>query len=202
MIKFWTVQNKYTLDKLVQDGVYYPDFKFKSKMVCEEVNLSYDIMRRIYQDKNEVDNVNGLVFGLTNYLKKEIVDYEQYKYMIRDSGSAGISCSDDDYYVLELEIDENKFDICSCHFYNFSDLIYYFDIEYEYTTDNERMLVMRNLFSDDSCLYLIQSHIHYIDKSMIKGIYKSYSYDFINKVDKYGKCEKLEYYKNKLIINN
>lgn len=168
-------------------------------MACEEVNLSYDIMRRTYQDKNEADNVNGLVFGLTNYLKKEIANYEQYKYMIRDSGAVGISCSDDDYYVLELEIDENKFDMCSCHFYNFSDLIYYFDIEFKYTTDNERMSVMRNLFSDYSCMHLIQSHVHYIDKSMIKGIYKSYDYDFINKADKYGKCEDLEYYKNILI---
>ena len=199
MIKFWTVQNKYTLDKIIQDGVYYPDFKYKGKLACEEANLSYDIMRRTYQDKNGLDNVKGLVFGLTNYLEKEINDYEQYKYVIKDSGAGGISYCDDDYYVLELEIDENKFDMCSCHFYSFSDLIYYFDIEYKYTTVNQRMSVMRNLFSDDSCMHLIQSHIHYIDKSMIKGIYKSYEYNYKNKEDMYGKCEDLEYYKNMII---
>lgn len=202
MVKFWTVQNKYTLDKIVQDGVYYPDFIYKGELVNKDVKLSYEIIKRIYQKRNKIDNIKGLVFGLTNYLGQNINDYEYYKHMIRDSKANGISYCHDDYYVLELEVDENIIDMCSCHFYNFADLIYYFDIEYKFTTHEDRMLTLKNLFIDDSCMYLIQSHIHYIDRVMIKGIYKSY--DYVSNIDsyEYGKCEKLEYYKNKLIINN
>lgn len=84
--------------------------------------------------------------------------------------------------------------MCSCHFYNFADLIFYFDIEY--TTEEDRNSVLNNLFIDDSCLHLIQSHVHYIDKSMIKGIYQSYEYSCGD--DYYG-SKNLEYYRNKLL---
>lgn len=202
MIKFWTLQNKYTLEKIIQDGIYYPDFNYKGELVSEDVNLSYDIIRRIYESKNNLKDVKGLVFGLTNYLNRNIDNYEYYKYIIEDSKTSGISYCHDDYYILELEIDENLFDMCSCHFYNFTDLIYYFDIDYKHVSNEERMLALKNLFSDDSYMHLIQSHIHYIDKSMIKGIYKSY--DYVIKIDsyQYGECRDLDYYRYKLIETN
>lgn len=193
-MKFWTVQNKYTLDKIIEDGIYHPDINFKSSFVTKADN-AYNIIKRSYELMNNNIRVTGLIFGLTEYMDNPITSYDEYKHVIADSGTSGISTSKDDFYVLELEVPDN-INLASCQFYNFADLLYYFDIEPQYSSHEDRQIAINCLFSKDSCLNLVQSHIHYIDKSMIKNIYKSYEY-YLG--DIYGKCEDLEYYKKELL---
>lgn len=193
-MKFWTVQNKYTLDKIIEDGIYHPDINFKSEFVVKADN-AYNIIKRSYELMNNNIRVTGLVFGLTQYMGNPITSYDEYKHVIADSGAPGISISENDFYVLELEVPDN-INLASCQFYNFADLLYYLDLETEYYDYNEKQKAINDLFSKDSFLDLVQSHIHYIDKSMIKNIYKSYNYHL---GDIYGECKDLEYYKDKIL---
>ncbi len=198
-MKFWTFQNKYTLDAILEEGIYYPDF---IKVYSNRTPLAYNFIKRAYEDKNNLP-VKGLVFGITEFNSKPILSYEDYKKVIIESGTTGISSNDDDTYVLELEVDEDKYNLMSCQFFNFVNLIFALDKEPYYTDINKLQYVYRNIFNcEHSFLDLLQSHIHFIDKSMIKGIYRSFSYNqYFEYEYSYGACPRLDYYREKLINN-
>lgn len=200
-MKFWTFQNKYTLDMILENGIYYPDF-IKSYDYNNIIPLSYNFIKRVYEDNNNI-LVKGLVFGITEYNSTPILSYDDYKKVITESNTTGISSSDDNTYVLELEIDENEYNMTSCQFFNFVNLIFTLDREPRYTNPDKLKSAYINLFNcDNNFLDLVQSHIHYIDKSMIKGIYRSFSYNnYFEYEYLYGACLSLEYYRRKLIDN-
>lgn len=200
-MRFWTFQNKHTLDTILKEGVYYPDF-IKNYDYSNMAPLAYNFIKRVYEDNNKI-LVKGLVFGITEYNSTPILSYDDYKKIVIESNSTGISSNDDNTYILELEIDENEYNLTSCQFFNFVNLIFTLDKEPQYTDLDKLKSVYINLFNcDNNFLDLVQSHIHYIDKSMIKGIYRSFSYNSYFEYEySYGACPSLEYYREKLIDN-
>lgn len=212
MKKLWTVQSEYTLNKLVEDSVYYPDFNTGLDFAKRRKN-SYSYILNEFNNRNN-SNYNGLVFCISEYENKTINDYDEYKSMIYMSGAGGISNFKDNYYVLELEVDDT-IDTCDCEFYNFCDLIAYLDDTEDYEITNQDIEnVKHNLFNNNSCINLVQSHLGYINKSMVKQIYPSYHgrLKFVMMLEPvfimygppylkevYGNCSKLEYYR-KIII--
>lgn len=215
MKKLWTVQSEYTLNKLIEDGVYYPNFNTGLNFAKRRKN-SYRYILNEFNKKNN-SRYNGLIFCISEFQNKTIKNYDDYKSVVYMSGAGGISNSKDDYYVLELEIDDT-IDVCGCQFYNFCDLIAYLDDTEDYViTEQDIENVKYNLFSNESCINLTQSHLGYIDKSMVRQVYKSYHgilkfHMIIEPVftlygppqlqEQYGKCSKIEYYRTHLINRN
>lgn len=151
----------------------------------------------------EINNLKceGLIFGLSHYNNKEISNFDEYKHVINDSGVAGCSTTNPDYYLLELDIPE-EINPNSCQFYNFSDIIAFLDRDEE-CTSKELIGFINNLYSDESCVNLVQSHIHYIDTCMIKGIHNVYGAEFDRETYKFVKKEvepnNIQHYRNLLI---
>lgn len=215
MKKLWTVQSEYTLNKIIDDGIYYPNFNTSLKFAQRRKN-SYRYILNEFNQRNKTE-YNGLIFCISEFENKTIKNYEEYKIMVYMSGAGGISNSKDDYYLLELEVDDS-IDLCSCQFYIFCDLIAYLDDTEDYNiTEQDIENVKSNLFIEDSCTNLVQSHLGYIDKNMIRNVYRSYHgrlkmhmvYEPVfglygpPKLDEqYGECSKIEYYKTHLINKN
>ena len=198
-MKFWTFQNKYTLDMIIENGIYYPDFLTSNKR-GNKTPLAYDFIKKAYEKNNDT-MIKGVVFGLTSYNSLPILTYNDYKNVIIESSMLGLSSDDDNTYILELEIDETEVDLTSCQFLNFMNLVYNLDMDSKFSDYKYSQLLYRDIFNcDNKFLDLMQSHIHYIDKSMIKGIYRSFSYNkYFNYEYYYGTCIDLEYYRKKLL---
>lgn len=202
-MKLWSFQSKFVMDKLVEDGIYYPDFKNGSEF-AKKTQHAYNLLKNDYIEANNVE-CKGVVFGVSHYENKPIETFEDYKFAIENSGVGGCSTTDPDNYLLELEVPDN-IDPKSLQFYNFSDLIAFLDRDEE-CTSKELISTIEALYSSDSCVNLVQSHVHYIDKSMIKGIHNVYGgdylYDYESEDFKFVRREvkpnNIEYYINEIM---
>jgi hypothetical protein len=208
MIKFWTYQNILTLEELVRQGIYYPDFN--KTCINKHQRFAYNHILVVYKALHpDINNINGLVFGITEYDFKPILNLNDYENTISNFGASGTYCAKDEYYLLELELDMDEDKIMPIDFYKFSDLIYYTGIEIGtkqldgINFDSE--IVKGDLFKPNginNTYELKQSHLPYIHKSMIKNIYPSIGYTLSSNIvykKEYSKCSKLEYYKDKLL---
>lgn len=198
-MKIWTYQSKYTMDKIVKEGIYKPSFKDGSSF-AKETAKSYNILKCDYEEKNNL-RCEGLVFGLSRYDYKVIETFEDYKQTLKNSGVCGCSTVNPDYYLLELDV-PIYIETLNCQFYNFSDLISFLDRE-ELINRKDLISTLDNLYIDEACIDLVQSHVHYIDKSMIKGIYNVCGFDLdrdTNKVIfKEVKPANIDYYRKRIM---
>lgn len=108
-MRFWTIQSREVMDKLLEDGVYYPDIDKSQNNL--PMKASYRELLANYNVLNKEDN-KGLIFGFYSIDGDgEIEDIEEiYEYLnLRpELKSLFENLNRGNYCILELEIEGEK----------------------------------------------------------------------------------------------
>ena len=182
-LKFWTVQRKSVVEKVLNEGVFIPDF-MQSPLVKENPDLYvlYNFILKCFNKNNGTD-ATGLVFTFMKminhdiYFFKDILDFETGIVLNKDKIFAlWNNFNKEDYVILELEI-TNPYNPILIEINNFQYLMPPFmEFMPPYKPGDDRIIMswlvngtIGQGYWPDS---LAQAHLPYIRKEDIKGIYE------------------------------
>lgn len=182
-MKFWTVQKYATLNTVLKQGIYQPDFSKSWYASQGEDNADfYDCVRKYFNHANET-GYPGLIFAFaqnkTNKYIEEFTNYVEFYQFIGSSKNAIKSLwkqiATPDACVLELEYDTALFNPLFIDINDFQALMPPVMFMPPYTEENLHK-VAENFY--DGVIapsvfpsYLIQAHAPFIKRENIVGVY-------------------------------
>lgn len=187
-MKFWTVQSQKVIKIIENEGVYHPNFAMSQ--YYKQNREIYNFMLKSFNSINNL-SCDGLVFSFCISNKDviyPIANIEGFRYFINKNKEKIIYLWDTfikkKCKILELELDL-KFNDLALPFNDFQFIMpsslneLLFDPG-EYQTQCE--LIMSNIkkgiiMSSDEEYDLIQSHLPYINKLDVKGVYELFNLD-------------------------